>query len=129
MTNDQRLMTFSQFHYYFFQFVNSLLQCRQPVVHNLRPHVVIQREGWRTHPLFTFFGYGTAYAGLCLYLRFFCNADVPHNTHLAANYAVFAKFGAAGDTGLRRNYCVGTDLHVVRNLDQVIQLYAFADDG
>src|SRR5262245_37566820 len=47
---------------------------------------------------------------------------------LTADQAIRSDTRTTGDTGLRCNYCVFADLDVMRNLDQVVELHAVAND-
>ena len=50
-------------------------------------------------------------------------------THLSAKHTPFANLGTAGYTHLRRHHGVGTDVGVVGNLNQVVELHALANVG
>src|ERR1700676_3902147 len=53
---------------------------------------------------------------------------MPRQAYLAAENNVVSQLRAPGNAGLRDDQAMLADGHVVRNLDQVINLRAFADD-
>src|SRR5688572_16984823 len=52
-----------------------------------------------------------------------------HQAYLSTYYTVLADLGAARYTGLCSNYSIGIYIHIMSDLDQVIQFYALADNG
>src|SRR5262245_59409009 len=51
------------------------------------------------------------------------------NPDLTANQAMRSDARTAGDAGLRGNHCVFANLHVVGDLDEVVQLHAASNHG
>ncbi|MNY06506.1 hypothetical protein D3C86_1392670 [compost metagenome] len=78
-------------------------------------------------PLFIFFGNVKIDSCLGANLRAFCQRKMPGNAYLSANNRFFPQLGAARNSALCRNHTVLTHIHVVRNLDQVVQFNPFAD--
>ena len=68
-------------------------------------------------------------AGLRQQRRMVRNLDVPGDAHLSGDDAVLADDGGPGDTHLGRHHRMVADHHVVRDLAQVVDPHAVADDG
>jgi len=66
---------------------------------------------------------------LRLHLAAIGNVNVAYYTYLAAQYYLLANFCTAGYTCLCSHHSIGTNFHIMGNLDQVVQLYTFADNG
>ena len=56
------------------------------------------------------------------------DCDVAENAHLPAHHDMMARFGRAGDAGLRSDQIVGADFDIVGNLDEVVDLRSLAND-
>src|SRR5690606_8477821 len=57
------------------------------------------------------------------------NADMPHYAHLSANNGVPADFGAPRNPRLGSNHRMFANFDIVRNLNQIIQLYPLPYNG
>ena len=57
------------------------------------------------------------------------DSDVAGKTHLTAKHTPFAYLCTACYTYLRRHHGVGTDIGIVGNLYEVVELYALANIG
>src|SRR5882757_3170399 len=54
---------------------------------------------------------------------------MPYNTHLPAEHTIFTNFSRACHDAVRGEISVLSYFHVVRNMDEVIKFYTFAQDG
>src|SRR5690606_29829232 len=76
-------------------------------------------------PFLVFFQYRSVDARLSLYLTAFGNADMANHTYLSPQNHVLTNLGTPGNSGLRCNNRIRSHLHIMRDLDQVIQFNAF----
>src|SRR4051812_17587113 len=61
--------------------------------------------------------------------RSFFDADVIGNAYLSADENIIFKNGAAGNAALRGDDDVASELRIVADVHQVVELYAGTDDG
>ena len=86
-------------------------------------------ECWRTHPRLSLLFNRAHYTRLGTDCSVVSNRDVTGNSHLAGDDAVLADLGRSRDSGLSGHYGIRTDLDVMGNLTEIIDLCTLADYG
>ena len=84
-------------------------------------------DRWRSIKHFAVFWAGI-HTTLCLDLYLVTNLDMTYNTDLATNLVPVSYDGRARNAGLSCNHIIFTDFHIMRDLDKVVYLGAFAND-
>src|SRR5690606_36729487 len=85
-------------------------------------------DSWRAIKDFTVLRIGV-HTALCLHSHFISDIDMAYNSHLATNHIPVTNSCRACNSGLRRNHIIFSDVHIMSNLDQVIDFRTASDDG